>query len=131
VRNKIKQGHDRMMPIEEEYDVSEFYKKIKKVRDGYDLNDPINHYQKDITKLLRMIKDITYELKKMKISFDGLNNANKKLSEKKYKLIALLTTIDACLPEPCDPSSLPDDYQFEVNIKWGLIKVIRNLIKGR
>jgi hypothetical protein len=120
-----------MTNVEEEFDINSFYNKLKKVRDGYELHDPVVHYKKDVTKLLRLIKDMNYDLKNAMKRIDDIENVNKKLYEKKYNLISVLSAVDACLPEPCDPASLPEDYQFEVTMSWGMIKTIRRLIKGR
>lgn len=114
----------------DELDLEPYREKIVKIAEGFRYEEPHPIYVKDIKKLLKIIDKLIFEREKAKRMVKGAHEANDKMQNKKYKMISLLTTIDSCLPEPTDPNSLPEDYRFEVSLPWGLIKTIRNVIKG-
>ena len=119
-----------MHQLEADFDPDYFKEKLMKVMKGFRYDDPHKVYIHDLRLLLKQLHNLTAENRALLKGIDGLHAANSKMQKRKYNMIALLTAIDAVLPEPADPASLPEDYQFDMSISWGLIKSIRSLIKG-
>lgn len=112
------------------FDVDYFVDKMKKVFNGHRFEDPHKMYVQDVRVLTKYVSHLIKENKKNEKMIKGAHDANDKMQNRKYRMINLLTTIDSLLPEPADPSGIPDDYKFEINVPWGLIKTIRSIIKG-